>query len=349
MTRTGQAHHLLNPKPYPPHLALQVAGEIGDLKPIFKQMLATLQILGGLAANLKVTFPVTFRTFLDAFVQFFRFDIMGIVAHLQFGCFTTGKYLPSLLGNMLMVLAVVVLVLVQYFVKKYRDEANDLTAEDHKQHALELFEKHDTDGDGQISSDELCVMIEQVHPLASLQEVTAMAQQIFEFSDLNKDGQLTFEEWEQRILQLEDEQVATQSNVERFKEKGHKWKIGISADQFHSFHSFQTTGAAAEKGPVLNLAKLAEETREADRHSDALTKIFLVVFLLCVLRPPSGGARGHSNSSMLILGRVALQVSRFVLHDRRDRRRLLLSSLSSVLAQSSRLIGKWDRAVCLQV
>lgn len=53
-----------------------------ELKPVGKCLIATLQILGGLAANLKVIFPVTFQTFLDDFVAYFRFDIVGILIHL---------------------------------------------------------------------------------------------------------------------------------------------------------------------------------------------------------------------------------------------------------------------------
>jgi hypothetical protein len=53
-----------------------------QLKPIGKCLVATLQILGGLAANLKVIFPLTFQVFIDGFVEYFRFDIVGILFHL---------------------------------------------------------------------------------------------------------------------------------------------------------------------------------------------------------------------------------------------------------------------------
>lgn len=53
-----------------------------QLKPVGKCLIATLQILGGLAVNLKVVFPLTFQSFLDGFVSYFRFDIVGILIHL---------------------------------------------------------------------------------------------------------------------------------------------------------------------------------------------------------------------------------------------------------------------------
>jgi len=51
-----------------------------ELQAISKILVATLQIVGGLAASFNVTFPAVFTSFIREVVSVFRFDISGAAA-----------------------------------------------------------------------------------------------------------------------------------------------------------------------------------------------------------------------------------------------------------------------------
>ena len=244
----------------------EIAATAGDMRPVLKQFLATLQILGGLAANLKVVLPITFRTFVNDFVEFFRFDIMGIVAHLQFGCLTTGTYLSSLLGNMVMISLVILLVVGQYYIQKRKDESEDSSDEawrrSHKKAAAQIFDHNDANDDGAVTLDELVDLMNRVEHWLSEDEVLVLAKQIFTDADVNHDGFLSFDEWYQSVL-------ASEVNKGKFdgREQGTEDTDGEQ-------------GAEEDAGLHLDIGQLFSDAQMAERVSDAMTKVFILVFLL---------------------------------------------------------------------
>lgn len=208
-----------------------------QLQAISKTVLATMQILGNLAINLQVVFPLNYKSFLSEIVSYFRFDITVLIMHLDFGCMSDGSYSHSLFGNCLLVVVVVVFVAVQFLYRERRDETAEISEEAREAQAKVLFEKFDLDHHG-ITVDELGLVVKRIHPEATPEQIKI----IFAAADTDGGGSITF-------------------------------------DEFYAAVRGGNTGEI-DSGAGLDLGLVVKQHLRQTRVSNALTKVFLLVFIL---------------------------------------------------------------------
>ena len=232
-----------------------MAQVLKDGKTVGKMLLATFQILGSVAIVLGVEFPDGFRQFIDAISSFFRFDIGDILAYLALGCISSGGYYSSLATNCLAVLAVVALVVVQFMYRERRDANKEVTEEEHREQAREIFDRIDPDGDG-LELDEIALVVRKIDHSAS----DAQIQTIFNDADTDGGGVISFEEFYAAISVSRDTDAFEKESSSDSRQR--KSRKESSEDTFQ-----------------LDLGGVIQRKLLAERHSDALTKVFLLVFL----------------------------------------------------------------------
>jgi len=217
-----------------------------DWKTLGKIVLATFQILGNFAAVLGVTFPDGFRQFIQAISSFLRFDIGDIGIQLSLGCLSSGKYYSSLLSNCMLVVAVSILVGLQFVYREWRDASKDITKEEHKELVQEIFDHIDLDGEG-LTVEEIATVVRKIDSTIDETQIQTM----FSVADKDGSGIISFEEF----------------------------YAAVDASPSET-HQESDSDAASKDAIELDLGSVIQKKLLADRHSDALTKLFLVVFLL---------------------------------------------------------------------
>ena len=159
-----------------------------ELKAIFKQITATIQILSGLGPVLAVTFPDFFSIELGRFASFFKIDISVL---LGLGCYTVNNsYAVSLLVNIATV-ALVAITIVSFYSLRLRQLVHGQDSpEEVREHALDLYSKFDRDGKG-ISEIEVKQIAMQIDPDVS----DASIKKMFDAADTHNTGSIDFEEF----------------------------------------------------------------------------------------------------------------------------------------------------------
>jgi Ca2+-binding EF-hand superfamily protein len=147
-----------------------------------------LQIVGGLAALLNVSLPITFTDF-TKFLMIFKFDF---TATLGVGCFTDGSYLVSLVVNFALVMAVALLVGVVYtcqilWLIWHPPDAQNLKG---KERLQKIFLRFDPDNNG-MDLAEIRAMMEKIDPSVSVEATAA----IFKRADTDGSGAIDFHEF----------------------------------------------------------------------------------------------------------------------------------------------------------
>jgi hypothetical protein len=226
---------------------MQMMNEVvADGKTIAKIVLATFQILGSFATVLGVTFPDGFRQFIEALSSFLRFDVGDIFIQLSLGCLSTGKYYSSLATNWLLVIVVVVIVGMEYIYRERRDANKDVSEDEQRENAKEIFDRIDLDGEG-LKPDEIATVVRRIDATVDDTQI----QTIFNVADEDGSGIISFEEF----------------------------YAAISGSPSNTGKAFESE-AASEDMIELDLGSIIQKKMLAERHSDALTKVFLLVFLL---------------------------------------------------------------------
>lgn len=222
-----------------------MSAAFADGRTIGKIVLATFQILGSIALVLGVDLPDIFRDFIEAISSFLRFDIGDIFAQLSLGCLGSGRYYSSLVMHCLTVAAVVVAVILQFLYREQRDAKKEVTEEENRENAKEIFDRIDLDGNG-LELNEVAAVVREIDEAVSDAEIDAL----FSVADTDDSGVISFEEFYTAI--------STSSN---------EVTKGIESEE------------GSDKAITLDLGNIIRNKLLADRKSDALTKIFLVVFL----------------------------------------------------------------------
>jgi Ca2+-binding EF-hand superfamily protein len=289
-----------------------------QIKALSKVLLALGQIVGGLAALLNVQLPTIFHDFLSTFINSLKFDISFPVG---MGCIMKGAYLPGLVANFVLVLAVGLVVFAIYsyqMAKLYRSGAA-IDSASGKARAKTLFTKFDKDGDG-IDMAELKAVVEKLDPSVSdasaealfkradadgsgtidFQEFyTAISSTPLDLSNLVQRGELSSAEQVQQIFRQFDKDGDGQLGLAEMTTVAQQIDPSISAANVEAL--FKSADAdesgsidfdeffAAIATPALNLRTLAEKAEKAEITATAVGRVFLLGFLLY----PSKSAHTH--------------------------------------------------------
>ena len=118
-----------------------------QLKAISKMVLSLLQIVGSFTMALNVDFPVLFSGMIEAFMSVFKMDLASMI---KLGCVTSGAYVSSLLGQLVLLIVLSAIIGALYFHKQQKatDELEHGSPEVQRAHVKDLYDRFDIDGDG---------------------------------------------------------------------------------------------------------------------------------------------------------------------------------------------------------
>ena len=222
-----------------------------ELQAITKMLIATLQIVGGLAAGLNVTFPAVFTSFIREVASAFRFDIAGIfTTSLGIGCALDGTFFPALTANICLVGGIMLLELVHFKweVAHIEKNAAKLTEAENKMRVRRIYDRFDLDGDG-VSLEEVILIVKSIDPNIPPEQV----KDLFDEADADNGGGLSFEEFFNAVTEPPD------SNEKRKR-------------------SIKSLGR--KQAQKLNLGILVKKQQRAETKASAAGRIFLLAFLL---------------------------------------------------------------------
>jgi Ca2+-binding EF-hand superfamily protein len=160
-----------------------------QLKAMLKVVLSLMQIVGTLAMSLGVAYPENFRTFLAPLMNIARFDLVGM---LGIGCVTSGSYVNSLIGQVVILGILGFFIFLTYLYRHYK-ATRDLesgSAEIQKEICKEIFDRFDTDGDG-IELAEVELIMKKIEPTMTAEHALVL----FEQADTDGSGCIDFEEF----------------------------------------------------------------------------------------------------------------------------------------------------------
>merc|ERR1740117_2741512 len=223
-----------------------------ELQAITKMLIATLQIVGGLAAGLNVTFPAVFTSFIREVASAFRFDIAGIfTTSLGIGCALDGTFFPALTANICLVGGIMLLELVHFKweVAHIEKNAAKLTEAENKMRVRRIYDRFDLDGDG-VSLEEVILIVKSIDPNIPPEQV----KDLFDEADADNGGVLSFEEFFNAVTEPPDH--PEEKRKRSIKNLGRK------------------------QGEKLNLAVLVKKQQRAETKAAAAGRIFLLAFLL---------------------------------------------------------------------
>ena len=162
---------------------------LGELKPIAKIVIATMQIVTGFSGQLNLTFPASYAKFLQDFGQYFRFDITFVVS---VGCASDGSYVSTLILNIMVVVLVVIAVLLFFkgSVAKMQRKNKTATDDEKMEAAKTAFGKFDKDGQG-INKDEMMAMCNKIDKSITKKQIN----QLFDAADKDGGGIIDFNEF----------------------------------------------------------------------------------------------------------------------------------------------------------
>eukprot|EP01043_Picozoa_sp_COSAG02_P034392 COSAG02_NODE_2401_length_8945_cov_4.251752_3_plen_184_part_00 len=165
----------------------------------------------------------------------------------EFGCVTDGTYSSSLVVTFVALLVVVTCVGVYHLFRIWTDEHKKVGEDEQRETALELYQLFDIDGDG-IGKDEVAMIAMRIAPGATQKDIDSL----FMMADADGSGHIDFEEF-----------------------------YGAAYSQ-SSEHGQDTVDSDAMDDPqsTIDLASLVKRKRTADRRTQTLTVLFVVVFLL---------------------------------------------------------------------
>ena len=158
-----------------------------DLKSIFKQFAAAIQILSGLGPVLDIVFPAIFSGFLGKFANWFKFDISVLIG---VGCYTVNSYITSLCVNFATVMILALVVLVVYKVQLNKMLKEDTDPEELDEQLRNVFDKFDKDKNG-INKGDVKKIVLQVNPDVTDQAIDTL----FAAADADGGGFIDFDEF----------------------------------------------------------------------------------------------------------------------------------------------------------
>jgi hypothetical protein len=165
-----------------------------ELKAIAKQLVATMQIIGNLAAVLSITLPTVFSDFIDLIASWFRFDL---VEFFNLGCFSSGSYVSSLAVNISAVVLISVSVGLVYLWEIRQSDHEDFGRDDKEgqQHLNDIFRQFDVDGKG-ITVTELAAVITKINPDAEDEQI----KELFDKADSDQSGSIDLSEFQDAVV-----------------------------------------------------------------------------------------------------------------------------------------------------
>lgn len=167
----------------------EISGIVGELelKAIFKQLTALIQILSSLGPVLAVTFPDFFSISLGRFASLFKIDISVLFG---VGCYAVNSYAMSLFVNFATVGLLFVAVAAYYNIALRALIHGEDTPEETREHALSMYNKFDKNNDG-IDLSEVKNIVMQIDPDVS----DASVKKLFDAADTHNSGSIDFEEF----------------------------------------------------------------------------------------------------------------------------------------------------------
>jgi hypothetical protein len=174
------------------------------LKAISKILVAAAQITCSFAPVLNIQMPPIFKSFLSV-LGIFNFDISLTIG---VGCFSDGSYVTSLATSFALVVAVIILVGIDYLYEmwKVRRETEGAVANSPSVHGgvisrtetlRKVFDRFDKDANGTIELEEMMQVVQEIDESATPEQVTAL----FRRADTDGDGALDFDEFLAAITQ----------------------------------------------------------------------------------------------------------------------------------------------------
>ena len=160
-----------------------------QLKAVGKICLALFQVIGAFSLALGVQFPAIFDNFVEGIMGFFRLDITSMIS---FGCVTSGAYITSLIGQVVVLLLLVAAVGIRYVIrqKKAKNETLGSNSEEARAHVKELFDRFDEDGNG-IEPAEVAKILTELDPDTTEEDAAAL----FKAADSDGSGVIDFDEF----------------------------------------------------------------------------------------------------------------------------------------------------------
>ncbi len=178
---------LLQIKKYYQYFTVLVLVLESDLQTISKLVIASGQIVAGIASQLNLRMPDLFASFTIQFLGIFRFDLTPL---LGLGCIATGTYVSSLLFNLGLVGCVVFLVFCHWQLHLHTLKDDD-DADAQKQLLSHMYDKIDKDGKG-INADEVRDIVTKISP-----EQVHNVDKFFADADTDSSGILDREQFQQ--------------------------------------------------------------------------------------------------------------------------------------------------------
>ena len=119
----------------------------------------------------------------------FRLDVTSMIS---FGCLSSGAYISSLIGQVVLLALVVIAVMAAYIYNqnKAKNETTNGDSPEIRAHVRELFDRFDTDGEG-VKLDEVTVILAEIDPAITADQAAI----IFKEADLDGSGIIDYDEF----------------------------------------------------------------------------------------------------------------------------------------------------------